>query len=241
MRPADVPVAILAGGLGTRLGPLTANLPKALVPVNGRPFIDHQLALLQYRGTRRVVLCLGTLAELIVDHVGDGARYGLRVEYSFDGPRLLGTGGALRRAAALLHPLCWVVYGDSYLDFDYGAALNHFEHRLEPALMTVYRNEGRWDGSNVIFRDGRVVRYDKRRPDPDMRYIDYGAILLRAAALDRIPADEPRDLGDLCHTLADEGVLAGYEVSQRFYEIGSVDGLRETERYLATGGPGTCR
>ena len=233
MTPADVPVAILAGGRATRLGSLTAERPKALMPVAGRPFVEHQLELLRQRGVRKVVLCIGHLGEQIVDHLGDGSRFGLRVEYSFDGPELMGTAGALRRAEALLGPRFWVLYGDSYLDFDYEAAARAFEERPEPALMTVYKNEGRWDTSNVVYRDGRVLVYDKRRPRPDMAYIDYGAGLLRAAALGRVAADKPTDLGDLYHDLASEGLLAGYEVDSRFYEIGSVDGWQETDRHLA--------
>jgi NDP-sugar pyrophosphorylase family protein len=229
---SEVPVAILAGGRATRLGQLAADLPKALIPVAGRPFVDHQLALLRRTGVRRVVFCVGHLGDRIEAHVGDGSRYGLAVTYAYDGERLLGTGGAVRRALPLLGRLCYVLYGDAYLDIDYAAVLEHALDRPEPALMTVFRNSGRWDTSNVHFRDGRVIRYDKRRPDPEMAYIDYGASLYRAAALERIPVYEPYDLGDLTHALASEGNLAGYEVTRRFYEVGSVDGIRETEAYL---------
>jgi NDP-sugar pyrophosphorylase family protein len=229
---SDVPVAILAGGRATRLGPLAADLPKALITVAGRPFVDHQLELLRDNGTRTVVFCVGHLAEQIEAHVGDGRRFGLDVRYSYDGELLLGTGGALRRALPLLGPLCMVLYGDSYLDIDYGAVLDYFETRPEPAVMTVCHNAGQWDTSNVVFRNGRVVRYDKRQRDPEMTYIDYGASLYRAAALEQIPPDQPSDLGDLTHALAADGLLAGFEVTQRFYEVGSFDGIRETEQYL---------
>jgi NDP-sugar pyrophosphorylase family protein len=233
MTLAETPVVILAGGLATRLGSLVADLPKALIPVVGRPFIDHQLALLGRHGAREIVLCVGYLGEQIVGHVGDGARFGMQVRYSFDGDRLLGTGGALRRALPLIERDCLLLYGDVYLDIDYGAIVEHFQQRTEPALMTVFRNASRWDTSNVVFNDGRVVRYNKRQPDAEMAYIDYGASLYRRAAIERIPPDEPYDLGDLTHALAAEGLLAGYEVSKRFYEVGSLDGLRETERYLS--------
>jgi len=232
---AEVPVAILAGGRATRLGPLSADLPKALIPVAGRPFVDHQLALLERRGVRRVVFCVGHLGEQIEAHVGNGVRYGLEATYAYDGDRLLGTGGAVRRALPLLGELCYVVYGDAYLDIDYAAVLDHFLGRPEPALMTVFHNGGRWDTSNVHFQGGRVVRYDKRQPDPAMAYIDYGASLYRASAVERMPLDEPYDLGDLTHALAADGLLAGYEVTQRFYEVGSFDGIRETEAYLLSG------
>jgi NDP-sugar pyrophosphorylase family protein len=229
---ANTPVAILAGGRATRLGPLAADLPKALLPVAGQPFVDHQLALLYRRGVRRVVLCVGHLADQIVAHVGDGQRFGVDVAYSFDGPQPLGTGGALRQATPLLGSLFWVLYGDSYLDFDYGAALERFQLSPELALMTIYRNEGRWDTSNVLCVDGRVSCYDKRQPRPEMAFIDYGASLLTEVALARLPTDRPADLADLYHDLAADGLLAGYEVTQRFYEVGSFDGLRETEAFL---------
>jgi N-acetyl-alpha-D-muramate 1-phosphate uridylyltransferase len=234
---SEIPVAILAGGRATRLGPLVADRPKAMIAVAGRPFVDHQLALLQRKGVRQVVFCVGHLGDQIEAHVGDGSRYGLAVTYAYDGERLLGTGGAVRRALPLLGQLFYVVYGDAYLDIDYASVLAHFLARPEPALMTIYHNGRRWDTSNVVFRDGRIVRYDKRRPDPEMMYIDYGASLYRAVALERIPPDEPYDLGDLTNELAAQGLLAGYEVTQRFYEVGSVAGIRDTEAYLLSRSP----
>ena len=230
---AEVPVAVLAGGLATRLRPLTERIPKALVEVNGVPFIDHQLALLRRNGSRRVVLCLGYRGEQVEAHVGGGAAYGLEVYYSFDGARLLGTGGALRSAADLLGEVFWVLYGDSYLDFDYQAVWEYFAALNAPGLMTVLCNEGRWDRSNVVFEQGQLRHYDKRRPKPEMKHIDYGAALLRRDALLRIPPDEPYDLADLYAELVRAGEMIGYEVTQRFYEIGSLSGLRETEEYLS--------
>jgi len=232
-----VPVAILAGGRATRLGALAANLPKAMVEVAGRPFIDHQLALLQRRGLRRAVLCLGHLGEQVEAHVGDGTGAGMAVAYSYDGEALLGTGGALRRARPLLGELFFVMYGDAYLDIDYRAMLAALQGRAELGLMAVLRNEGRWDTSNVLFQDGRLMRYDKQAPTADMRHIDYGVALLRAAALDRIPADEPSDLAGLYRDLVAEGLMAGHEVERRFYEIGSAQGLEEARAHLAAREP----
>lgn len=233
MNMADVPVALLAGGLATRLRPITETIPKALVPVAGRPFIDHQLSLLQRNGVRTVVLCLGYLGEQVAQHLGDGADYGLELRYSYDGARLLGTGGALRRAAHLLDDAFWVLYGDSYLDIDYPAVLQAFDQANAQGLMTVLRNGNRWDRSNVIFRDGRLIRYDKHNQLPEMEYIDYGAALLRRSALEPVPPDEPCDLADLYHDMVERGAMIGYEVTTRFYEIGSHTGLAETEHYLA--------
>jgi NDP-sugar pyrophosphorylase family protein len=231
----DVPAAILAGGLATRLGPLVSEVPKALVDIAGRPFIEHQLELLRRNGVRRVVLCVGHRGEQIEARLGDGASLGLDLAYSHDGPRLLGTGGALRRAAELLGHTFWVLYGDSYMDIDYAAVLA--DHLSSPTLgtMTVLRNDDRWDRSNAVFRDGRLVRYDKKARTPEMTHIDYGVSLLRRVALLRIPPDEPYDVADLYRDLVQEGQMRGYEVTRRFYEIGTPEGLAETRRFL--GGP----
>jgi NDP-sugar pyrophosphorylase family protein len=229
---ADIPVALLAGGLATRLRPLTARVPKALIEVAGRPFVDHQLDLLHRNGIRRVVLCLGHLGEQVLEHLDDGRARGMELHYSFDGDRLLGTGGALRRALPLLGEACWVLYGDSYLDIDYRAVLDRFLAHPALGLMTVLSNHDRWDRSNVVFRDGRLLHYSKRVQLPEMTYIDYGVSLLRRPALERLPAGEVCDLADLYSDLAAEGQLLGFEVARRFYEIGSPAGLAETEAYL---------
>jgi NDP-sugar pyrophosphorylase family protein len=229
---ADVPVAVLAGGLATRLRPITATIPKALVEVAGRPFVDHQLALLRRNGVCRVVLCLGHLGERVAEHLGDGRDHGLELRYSHDGPRLLGTGGALRRAATLLGDVFWVMYGDSYLDIDYADILAHFDSSDALGLMTVLHNNNRWDRSNVVFREGRLLCYDKRTTSPEMCHIDYGLALLRREALERIPPDQPYDLAELYGALVAEGQMIGYEVTQRFYEIGTPTGLEETRAYV---------
>jgi NDP-sugar pyrophosphorylase family protein len=234
---AAVPVAILAGGRATRLGPLAETTPKAMVEVAGRPFIDHQLALLRRRGLRRAVLCLGHLGEQVEAHLGAGIASGMTLAYSYDGESLLGTGGALRRARPLLGELCFVMYGDAYLDIDYQAMLEALGGRPELGLMAVLRNEGRWDRSNVLFRDGRLLCYDKQAPSPDMRHIDYGVALLRGAAVELIPADRPSDLADLYRSLVADGLMAGHEVERRFYEIGSARGLEETRAHFTTRDP----
>ena len=227
-----VPAALLAGGLATRLRPVTQTVPKALVELAGKPFIDHQLALLRRNGTRRAVLCLGHLGEQVEAHLGDGSRYDMQLRYSYDGPTLLGTGGAIRRAASMLGDVFWVMYADSYMDIDYRAVLSDFAQRNLLGMMTVLRNDNRWDKSNVVFRDGKLVHYDKRRQTPDMQYIDYGVALLRRPAIERIPEGEAFDLADWYSRLVAEGQMAGHEVHNRFYEIGTPASLEEARKYL---------
>jgi histidinol-phosphate phosphatase family protein len=228
-----LPVAILAGGLATRLRPLTETIPKALIEIAGEPFLAHQLRLLQTSGIRRVVICVGYLGEAIRAFAGDGGRFGLEVEYSFDGPKLLGTGGAIRQALPLLGEQFFVLYGDSYLPCDYRAVERAFVESGNPALMTVFRNEGRWDASNIEFTGGHIARYDKVDRTPEMRHIDYGLGAFDARIFRELPPDQVRDLASVYQDLLRRGELAGYEVAQRFYEIGSRSGIDELERYLA--------
>ena len=227
-----LPVAILAGGVGSRLRPVTEILPKALVDVAGEPFVNHQLRLLRREGVQRVVLCVGHLGEKIEQAIGDGRQFGVQVAYSSDGDVLMGTGGALRRALPLLGDAFFVLYGDSYLDLPLSPIERAFRAQNQPALMTVFRNEGRWDTSNVLFDGTRIVAHDKRNRHSDMRHIDYGLGIITAEVLAPQSTDRPFDLSDVYGALAASGRLAGYEVTQRFYEIGTPSGLAETERYL---------
>ena len=228
----NVPVAILAGGLATRLRPVTDKIPKALVPVAGKPFLAHQLDVLRRQGMTRVVLCLGHLGEMVREQFGDGSAHGVRLDYSFDGPVLLGTGGALKQALPWLGERFFVLYGDSYLPIDFAPVADCFERSGKLGLMTIYRNEGRYDTSNMVYADGEIKVYDKTRRLPEMRHIDYGLSLLRAAALDEYPTGAKFDLAELMQRLVARRQLAGFEVLERFYEIGSPDGLAELEALL---------
>lgn len=229
----NVPVAILAGGLATRLRPVTQHMPKAIVPVAGRPFVFHQLELLARNGFLEAVFLIGFMGEKIVEAVGDGSAFGIKVRYMTDGPGLLGTGGAIARAVPQLGNSFAVLYGDSYLDFDYQAACRHFEKDGRPALMTVFRNEGRWDTSNVALLDGEVVAYSKIAPNPQMKHIDYGFSLFNSSAFASVPTDRATDLAVIFERLAASGNLSAFEVHQRFYEAGSFSGLQELEAYLS--------
>ena len=226
-------VVILAGGLGTRLGPLTAGLPKALVPVNGRPFLAHVFDLLRESGLTRMLLLHGHHGAQLETAFGDGRRFGVEIAYRHDGPILLGTGGALRNAIDVLEEEFFVLYGDTFLDIDYAAVARAFHACGKPALMTVLHNQGRWDASNVVFREGRLLRYDKKDRSPEMEHIDYGLSALRRELVAEIRSGEPEDLAAFYSRLVREERMAGYEVSQRFYEIGTPRGLAETEAYLA--------
>jgi NDP-sugar pyrophosphorylase family protein len=233
-----LPVAIIAGGLGTRLLPATAGLPKSLVRIGERPFIHWQLALLAQQGITDVVLCIGHLGEQIRAAVGDGEAFALTVRYSVDGHRLLGTGGALRRALPLLGPSFFVLYGDSYPPCSFAAVQAAYEMSGAPALMTVLRNEDRWDKSNVLFQDGRILEYDKRTPRPGMAHIDFGLGILSSRVLEHHPSGAASDLADVYQALSRRAELGAFEVGERFYEVGSVSGIEATERYLTAG---TCR
>jgi NDP-sugar pyrophosphorylase family protein len=230
--PLDIPVAILAGGYATRLRPITEKIPKSLISVAGKPFLAHQLELLRTRGLRRVVLCVGHLGEMIQRNFGDGSQFGVRIDYSFDGPKLLGTGGAIKHALPLLGGFFFVLYGDSYLPIEYRPVAEFFQRSGKLGCMTVYRNEGRHDTSNVVFRNGQIAVYDKKNRTPEMQHIDYGLSLFKSTAFDSFPADKPFDLAEVMGKLVRERQLAGYEVNERFYEIGSLAGLAELETIL---------
>ena len=230
--PSDLPVALLAGGMATRLRPITEKIPKLLVEVAGEPFFSHQLRLLKAAGLTRIVLCVGYLGQQIVDLYGDGSRWGVKIDYAFDGPKLLGTGGALIAALPKLGDAFYVLYGDSYLPIDYHAVGEFFLRSGKLGLMTVYENHGRYDTSNVEFAGGEIVRYDKKNKTPAMHHIDYGLGVFRAAAFDGFPRDSVVDLAEVQKSLVARGQLAGFEIKERFYEIGSHEGLNELDTLL---------
>ena len=225
----SLPIAILAGGLATRMRPLTERRPKILIDVAGRPFAVRQLELLRQRGISHVVYCLGYLGEQVAEALGDGSHFQMTLEYLFDGPRLLGTGGALKRALPRLGAAFFVMYGDSYLECDFTAVERAFRDCGKPGLMTVFRNKNRWGRSNVAYEAGRILRYDKIDVPDTMHYIDYGlGILTPEAFAPWSGDDDPLDLSVVYQSLIQRNALAGFEVHERFYEIGSIEGLEET-------------
>ena len=228
-------MVILAGGLGTRLRPLTQRLPKCLVPVNGKPFLEYQLEMLGRRGVRDIVLCVGHLGESVLDHCGTGHRFGVNIVYSWERDGLLGTAGALKRAEPLLDPEFFVTYGDCYLLLAYREIMTSFRSSDALGMMVVYRNSDRLERSNVVVRDGRVTAYDKNTRLPGMVHINEGLSVLRRRALRLIPEGEPLSQEEFYAGLIARGKLLAYETQQRFYEIGSLQGIEEFQQLMAQG------
>jgi NDP-sugar pyrophosphorylase family protein len=227
------PVIVIAGGIATRLRPVTETIPKAMVPIHDEPFVAHQLRLLKKRGIDTVVMSLGYLGEQIVEYVGDGSRYGLNVQYVFDGPKLLGTAGAVKRALPLVDENFFVLNGDSLLPCDYAAVQQTFIQSQQWGLMTVFHNEGKWDTSNVEFTEGKILAYDKQNRTPRMRYIDYGLEVFSKAAFASVPDNEAYDLVPVYQELLKYNQLAAHQVKERFYENGSFAGIADLEIYLS--------
>lgn len=230
---------VLAGGLGTRMRPLTETAPKALIDVLGKPFADWQLERLAAEGIERVTYSIGYRGEMLREHVGDGSQFGLTVSWVDEGTNLLGTGGALRLALdrGALDEAFFVLYGDSYLPIAMAEVENAWLESTLPALMTVMRNEGRWGSSNAIYSNGRVTLYDKARAaenHPGLQWIDYGlSVMTRGVIAGRVRSGKSADLAVVMRDLSRDGLLAGLEVRQRFYEAGSPEGLKDLEAYLS--------
>jgi len=229
-------MVILAGGLGTRLRPLTSEVPKALIPIDGKPFLHHQIDLLKRRGIRDLVLCVGHLGDRVKDYFGDGRWLGVRIKYSEEEGHLLGTAGAIKNAEPLLSDEFFLMYGDSYLMIDYREVMRYFRRFDRLGLMVVWRNVDRFERSNVMVEGNVVTAYNKDQKSPDMVYINYGLSVLRKEALAFIPAGRPFSQEDFYQILIDQGELLTFEVEQRFYEIGSPKGLEEFGMLIASGG-----
>ena len=223
-------VVILAGGLATRLRPLTEKIPKALIEINGTPFIDYQLNYLKKQGITSVVLCVGFLGDQLAKYVGNGSRYGLRVVYSNDGENLLGTGGAIKNAATLLDDDFFILYGDSFLPIQFIQVYDKFSLNKFPALMTILENNNHWDKSNVIFNGKQINLYDKKNYSDQMNYIDYGLSICKKDIFIKITYDI-FDLAEIFTLLSKENHLDFYEVNQRFYEIGSQQGIEDFSNF----------
>jgi N-acetyl-alpha-D-muramate 1-phosphate uridylyltransferase len=226
------PVVILAGGLATRIRPLTNTLPKSLIDINNEPFIAHQLRLLKKQGITQVVICLGFLGEQIIEYVGNGEKFGLSISYCFDGPTLLGTAGAIKKALPFVQDNFFVLNGDSYLMCDYQAVQQAFISKGKLGLMTVFENAGKWDTSNVEYVDQTILVYDKKNRNPNMRHIDYGLEVFSKQVFSALSDTEACDMTTIFQDLLQRKQLAAFEVKERFYEIGSFAGIEELRYYL---------
>lgn len=227
-----LPIAVLAGGFATRLGSLTRDLPKCLIQVNGKPFVDWQIELLRNSGYSDFVFCISYKSDQIQDHLGDGSKWGIKIEYSLDGETQLGTGGAIKNCLNKLGESFAVIYGDSYLPIDYGQVEEAFKHSTKSALMTVFENQNSLDASNVEYTNGKLIEYAKGSSNPRMRHIDYGLSYFHSSVFDAFPSDNAFDLADLVTGLSKIGKLGGFEVLNRFYEIGSISGIEDLSNYL---------
>jgi len=227
-----LPVAILAGGLATRLRPITETIPKSMIEIYGKPFAHWQMKKLAQAGVTEIVYCVSYKSEIIEEFLGDGSRYGVKIRYSHDGPKQLGTGGAIIKALPYLGDKFMVLYGDSYLLIDYSKVLEMFEKSYKPALMTLYANYGEFDASNVDFTGGVLRSYQKGIATPEMTHIDYGLSCFKAAVFSKYSFGLPLDLAQVCTDLASKDLLAGYETEERFYEIGSHQGILDFTSYV---------
>ena len=228
-------VVILAGGRATRLKPLTNNVPKSLIDIDGKPFLEHQLHFLKESGLTEIILCVGHLGEAIERHSGDGRKFGVNIKYSYEKTRLLGTAGALKNAEQLLDDRFFVIYGDSYLRLDFAAVMAFFKKYDKLGLMVIYKNYDLYDRSNVVIEGNLVKQYSKKGKTEGMVYIDYGASILRKKALESVPQNQAYSLERLFAKLIRKEELLAFEANTRFYQIGSPEGLEEFRGYIDRG------
>jgi NDP-sugar pyrophosphorylase family protein len=225
-------LVLLSGGLATRLRPISHSIPKSLIDINEKPFIEYQLELLKEQGIKNIVVCVGYLGEQIEDLIGDGNKFGLNIRYSYDGDRLLGTAGAIKKALPYLPETFFIMYGDSYLPINFEEVSKLFTTSDKPALMTVIKNDNQWDKSNVIFSENNVIKYDKVNIVPEMNFIDYGLGIVTKTCFNCVGDGEVYDLANIYRDLAEGGKLLGFETEQRFYEVGSFDGIEEFKKII---------
>ena len=226
-------IAILAGGKATRLYPTTKTISKSMIKICRKPFFTYQIELLKKNNINNIVMCVGTFSEQIVNYFGDGKKFGVSIKYSVEKPNnLLGTAGALKNAQEYLDDTFFVTYGDSYLPIDFSIISDTFKKSGKLALMTVYKNNNNFDTSNVAINANLVTIYNKSAKDKNLEYIDYGLLILKKQVLDIIPSHKFVNLDFLINKLIEKTELLAYEIKERFYEIGSIDGIKDFENYI---------
>lgn len=232
MKEKMLTVVIIAGGLATRLHPITEDIPKSLVEVAGKPFIEWQLEHLKDQGIENVMVCLGHLGKMVIEFISSKNNFGLNINFSEDGPNLLGTGGSIKNALDYLDKEFFVLYGDSYLPIDFSDIQKSYFRQKKPALMTILKNNDQWDKSNIIYEKGEIIEYNKKFLKKEMQYIDFGLCILSKKTLKNYPSKSKFDIADVYESLSKKQQLGSYIVQTRFYEIGSIKGLEETESYF---------
>lgn len=225
-------IIILAGGLATRLNQITESTPKSLIKINGKPFIEYQLDYLKSQNINDVIFCVGHLSNQIEDFLGDGSKFGMNIKFSNDGPKLLGTGGAIKNAIKLLGEDFFVIYGDSYLPIKFSNVFKKYKDQKSIAMMTILKNNNLWDKSNVIIENDRISLYDKVNFSDQMHYIDYGLTIYKRIVFKNIK-ESIFDLSQVLNNLSVKGDLDFYEVNSRFYEIGSINGINAFKEYIS--------
>lgn len=225
-------IVVLTGGKATRLYPVTKDIPKSMIKINGVPFISHQINLFKKNNISDVVLCIGVFSDQIIDYVGDGSKLGVSVKYSVEhATELLGTLGALIKAHDLLSDIFFVTFGDSYLEIDYQRIYDEFIHSNKMGMMTVYKNNSKYVSNNTAIKNKLVTKYDKSN-SIEFEYVDYGISIFRKKVLDFFPREKNLDLTILNQKLIFMNELAAYEVYQKFYEIGTFEGIADLELHL---------
>lgn len=227
-----LPVVILAGGMGKRLYPMTQTIPKSLILVARKAFIIHQLEYLREQGVKEVILCVNHLGEMIQNIIGNGENFSIKISYSYDGLISLGTDGAIVKSLPLLGDKFFILYGDTFLPINFNEIAETYKLNKMKVLMTVFKNENKWDKSNVMFCNNRLIKYDKYNPTEEMNYIDYGLSVVAASVFKDYSIGKNFDLADVYKNLSGSNNLAGFEVYERFYDIGSLSGFQETENYF---------
>jgi len=225
-------IVVLCGGKATRLYPLTKKIPKSMIKFERKPFLEHQLDLFKKNRIFDIVLCVGYKAEQIKKYFGNGKNFGVEIKYSSDKKKLLSTGGALKKAENLLEDSFLVMWGDSYLPFNFQKAIKFFKKFDKFGAMTVFKNLNKYEPSNVEVEKNLVKSYSKKRKTKKMKYIDYGVSIFKKEALKFIPKNKVYDLTKLQQTLIKKKQLLAYPAEKRFYQIGSPDGLEEFKNYI---------
>jgi MurNAc alpha-1-phosphate uridylyltransferase len=226
-----LPIAILAGGYATRIKPISDSIPKALLEFNHKPFLEWQLQLIEKNNGSLVVLCISHKSELIKAFIDGRPKSKLEIVLSYDGEQQLGTGGALIKAMEFLGNEFLVLYGDSYLPINFHEVSDYFQKSKKLGLMTVLRNTLNLESSNVVYDNGWVRRYDKKHHSADMNYVDFGLNAFRSNVFVNYTAGEYVDLSSIQSSLATRNELVGYEVNQRFYEVGSFQGIMDFKEF----------